>query len=440
MQSSAYPPPGGPQHAPRAGDHSGRKRPRRTTAVRHRRLRLACGSVLTALTIILAPLGLVAVWVDSVITDTDRYVATVAPIAREPAVQNELTDRLTEWVAESIDNEEVTSALAATLQRNGAPPSVVEQAGALSDGEKTRIAEVVRDVVERAVTTDQFAGVWEDANRRAHTAVVRALTGEGGSAVEIRGDAVTLDVGTLLDAAEEQLADAGFEVPRTTDVDKSIVLVRTDELDEAQRLMRVLDEVGGRLPALVVALAALAIWITPARRVALMVMGTGVGLMMAALLVALALLRRAYLHSVPAGSQTQRAAAVFHDSLFHSLQTGTRAVLVVSAVLVAACCAWGAARVAGAAACLPRGPEAVARVCPPMVRACGPAAIGVAVTALALTGLLAVTRTAPAPVPAEAAHLRHPTGPPGPAAGSPGTGRPDLGRGRDGAAVPGPDS
>ncbi|MFF8815435.1 hypothetical protein [Streptomyces pactum] len=368
--------------------------------MRHRRLRLVCGSVLTGLAILLAPLAVVAVWVDSVITDTDRYVATVAPIPRDPVVRQELTVRLTEWITEGAGNEEVTSALATTLRRNGAPPSVVEQARALSDQDQARIAEVVRGVVERAVTTEGFAGVWEDANRRAHTAVVQALTGEGGSAVAIRDGTVTLDVGTLLDAARKELADAGFDVPPTTGLDRSIVLVEADRLDAAQRLTRLLDDVGGRLPVLVAALAALAVWTTPARRRTLTVLGTGVALMMASLLVALDRLRSAYLDSVPAESRTRRAAAVFHDSLFHPLQDTTRTTLLAATALVAVCCLRAAVARRSRTPRRPsaRGAAPVSRTRPPVARAAsGPAAVAVAVAAVVLTGLLALTRTAPGP-------------------------------------------
>src|SRR5437867_12904818 len=43
---------------------------------------------------LLAPLAVTAVWVNSQVSDTDRYVATLAPLPRDPALQRAVTDRV----------------------------------------------------------------------------------------------------------------------------------------------------------------------------------------------------------------------------------------------------------------------------------------------------------------------------------------------------------
>lgn len=59
------------------------------------RWRSLVATLLIVIGCILAPLAGVAVWAKSQVTDTDRYVATVAPLASDPAIQNAVADKVT---------------------------------------------------------------------------------------------------------------------------------------------------------------------------------------------------------------------------------------------------------------------------------------------------------------------------------------------------------
>ncbi|TGB16980.1 hypothetical protein, partial [Streptomyces palmae] len=291
-----------------------------------------------AVTILLAPLSVVAAWVDSEISDTDRYVETVAPIAREPAVRKALVDRLADRVVRNDDAKEIASALAEALRRSGAPPAMVHQAGSLSEVlESGATTSHTQGSVAEVVVSDQFAQEWADANRRNHTAVARVLTGKDSSVVEGHGGAITLDLGPVLEEVKKRLVDAGFQgAARMPYVDRSVVLVKTGNLDRAQRLLRVLALLGPWLPLAVVLLGALAVWTLPAHRIALMTAGAGVGAMMVALLVALGVLRRTLLDSVPRDALPRDAAAVVYDTCVRFLSGSTRAVLLIAAAVVVA--------------------------------------------------------------------------------------------------------
>jgi hypothetical protein len=60
-------------------------------------------------------------------------------------------------------------------------------AGPLAGG----IQSFVRTEVGKIVRSQAFADAWVQANRIAHDALVKALTGEGGEAVAIQGDTVS---------------------------------------------------------------------------------------------------------------------------------------------------------------------------------------------------------------------------------------------------------
>ena len=70
--------------------------PRVTKPARRRTWpRTTVGYILIALAALLAPLAVVSVWARSQVTDTDRYVETVAPLASDPAVQAAVTTNIT---------------------------------------------------------------------------------------------------------------------------------------------------------------------------------------------------------------------------------------------------------------------------------------------------------------------------------------------------------
>src|SRR4051812_10545625 len=60
----------------------------------HRHTRLIVSIALLVVTLVAAPLFIVAIWVNTQITDTDRYVSTVAPLADDPAVQEYVAAQL----------------------------------------------------------------------------------------------------------------------------------------------------------------------------------------------------------------------------------------------------------------------------------------------------------------------------------------------------------
>ncbi|WP_406354489.1 hypothetical protein OHB56_18395 [Streptomyces sp. NBC_01635] len=338
-----------PEGAFTADERAEYERLRRHAAVRHRRVRLAGSSVLLLLTLLLAPLAVVAAWVQDTVSDTDRYVETVAPLSSDPAVQEAVINRLTDRVVENVDVAAVTDSLAEALQDSGAPPRVVAGAESLEGPLRNAVRTTVDRTVSRVITSDAFQQVWEGANRRSHAAVVAMLTGDGTAAVRAGGGTVRLDVGEVVDQVRERLVDAGFDkAAAIPDADRTVTLFQTEELGKAQDTMRLLDVLGTWLPVLTVVLAALAVWTAPAHRVMLMIAGAGVGVMTAVLLVALAVVRRVYLDSVPPSTLPPDAAAAIYDTFVRFLRDSTRTLLVVSVITALVAYLYGPGRAARA--------------------------------------------------------------------------------------------
>ncbi|MGP4045134.1 hypothetical protein [Streptomyces sp. 2A115] len=337
------------KHVMTAEERAEYERLRRHAAVRHRRVRQAGSSVLLLLALLLAPLAVVAAWVQDTVSDTDRYVETVAPLASEPPVQEVVINRLTDRVVANVDVKAVTDSLTRVLQDAGAPPRVVAGAESLEGPLRSAVRSVVDRTVTRVITSDAFQQVWEGANRRSHAAVVNMLTGEGEGAVRAEGDTVQLDVGEVVSEVRERLVDAGFDkAAAIPDTDRTITLFHTEELGKAQDTMRLLDILGTWLPVLTVVLAALAVWTAPAHRVMLMITATGVGVMMVVLLVALAVVRRVYLDSIPPTTLPTDAAAAIYDTFVRFLRDSTRTLLIVAVITALVAYLYGPGRPARA--------------------------------------------------------------------------------------------
>ncbi|AWT41121.1 MULTISPECIES: hypothetical protein [Streptomyces] len=346
--SPSSPPPGpDPGVVLSADEHAHYKRLRRAAAVRHRKTRYASASLLLLLALLLAPAALVAAWVDDTVTDTDRYVETVAPLAEEPAVQEVVTDRLTARVVANVDVDAVVAALSKSLADAGAPPAVVDRSAALAGPLRGALTSAVHGIVQRVVSGPVFQQAWEGANRRAHANVVGMLTGDESRAVRAQDDAITLDLGTVVDEVKQRLVDQGFEKADAIPTpDRQVTLFETEQLSKAQDAMRLLDIMGAWLPVITLVLAALAVWIAPAHRVMLLVTACGVAVMMIVLLVGLAVVRRVYLDSVPSSALPADAAAVVYDTFIRFLRSAARTLLVVAVVTALAAYLYGPSRVA----------------------------------------------------------------------------------------------
>src|ERR671919_870643 len=89
--------------------------------------------VLAVLASLLALVAIVARYARSEVLDTDRYVATVGPLASDPAVQEVVAARVSDRIIGRLDVEELTSDALDALVDAGAPDIVTGLAAPISD-------------------------------------------------------------------------------------------------------------------------------------------------------------------------------------------------------------------------------------------------------------------------------------------------------------------
>src|SRR6195256_4318364 len=123
------------------------------------RWRRALVAMIVIVSVVLVPLAGLSVWVRNLVLDTNHYVDTVAPLAKNKAITDVVAKRATDRLFQQVDVE--------ARAKDALPGRAQFPAGPISSGVQT----FVHDAAVRALATEQFATVWENANRRAHTSV-----------------------------------------------------------------------------------------------------------------------------------------------------------------------------------------------------------------------------------------------------------------------------
>jgi hypothetical protein len=304
---------------------------------RPRRWRTAVAVVLIVLASVLAPLAVVAVWADKTVTDSDRYVETIAPLIDDPAIQNALADRITAEIFTYVDVEAVTKETFDAIAARGLPPRIAAQLDALTGPIVNGVQSFTRTQVGKVVGSDAFAAAWVEANRVAHTELVNALTGQGGGTVNIANDAVSVNLAPLIQIAKQQLTAAGFGLAdRIPAVNAQFVIFQSADLTKVQSGFRLLDVLGVWLPIVVLVLILVGVYVAKSHRRAFIGAGLGIFGAMLVLGIALTVFRQVYLDAVPADVLPQDAAASLYDTLIRFMRASLRRTAVAALVIAVA--------------------------------------------------------------------------------------------------------
>jgi hypothetical protein len=207
----------------------------------------------------LAPISVLGVWTANQVSDTDRYVANVAPLIREPTVRGALTDKIAAAVSRQIDVQGVARQAATQLSRRGLP-----RLGALLSNFSGSIAGAVNGLIHstvaKLVNRPLVARLWVQGNRAAHTRLVNALAGRE-SALSCSGGKVVISLGPLIDRVKDRLAARGLTLVKSLPpVNPTFPLFSAKYLVQARSAYRLLTTLKWVLPLLTLALLAAGIY------------------------------------------------------------------------------------------------------------------------------------------------------------------------------------
>jgi hypothetical protein len=292
-----------------------------------RRIALALIVVATVLTLF----AIFAIWANRQLLNTDNWTDTSSELLENDAIRTQIADFL---VAELYVNVDVQGELEKGFAQVLRPAAASALAGPAASGLRTFAEQRLDNLLERPIPQK----AWEQANRRAHARFLDIVEG-GGDVVSTSGGQVTLDLKSLLGSTQGSLGVGGRVAGKLPQSAADIVILRSDQLELAQDLVKVLKALPIMLLVLSLGLFALAIYLGRGwRREALRAVGIGFLFAGAVALVARALAGNAVVDAL-ATTESVRPAAEAAWSIGTSLlvQAAT-ATLIYGAVIVVA--AW----------------------------------------------------------------------------------------------------
>ncbi len=214
--------------------------------------RRALPITIIVLATIIAIVSVFALWAKRQLLETETWSTTSEQLIQDADIQASLNTFI---VTTIFDNVDVEAELADRL-----PPQLAPLAGPISGALRSG----ADDVVARALSEPKVQQLFVDASAAAQSKLIALLDDEG-EFVATTGGVVTLDLTSVVKSvtAELGLPDVAAKLPPKA---SSIEIMKSSELDAAQKGLNLLQKVGYVLTALVLLLYAVAIAIAGDRR------------------------------------------------------------------------------------------------------------------------------------------------------------------------------
>ena len=284
--------------------------------------------MLVVLASLLIPVSVISVWAIRTVTDTNQYVATMAPLARNQVIVDHLAQKATD---ELFSTHIVRNKVTATLPPKAKPivTPIVAQ-----------VQNYVYGVALNVFESPRFGQLWDTLNRHTHDAVEDVLTGKQTPLTENleKGGGIVVNVTPELDTIINKANAKGVTLfnplkPILTQGNTlGVTVVSKSQVSEFTGLFNLIVTLKWVIPVVSLVLAILGIVIAIDRRKTLLRMAIGVGLVTLLLLAGLSLGRITFINQAGHTFNRQVAAAVW-DTMLRFLKTDLRWMLLVAALV-----------------------------------------------------------------------------------------------------------
>jgi hypothetical protein len=297
--------------------------------------RIGARSIAAVLALILGlgllPLGTVTYWGHRTVTDTERYLETMQPLAYDEDVQDSLSVFLTDKIEEQVDPEALVNQLfAGLIEQYPALKALVPVVSGAIDS-------LIAQVVDRLVRSDQFKQLWDLANTAAQKGLMAILEGRDDGPVSLQGDEVVLDISSLIDQVKQGLVDRGFAAAANINVpeaDRQIVLLEAPQLAQIRTIYSLTSPIAVGLFFFAILLLVVAVVL--ARRRPRMVAWAGGGAAVGGLvlIVGLGIGETVFVNTLD-GTPFEKASQTFYDQLLKFLYNGSYALVALGIIVMA---------------------------------------------------------------------------------------------------------
>ena len=304
-----------------------------TTQRRHFSWRTPVSIVLIVIGCILTPAAALGIWAGNEVSDTGRWVATVEPLIHDPAIQNALTDKITNEITSRLNVTGTINQASAQLNDKGLT-RISSLLNSFAPQISSSITGFIHNTVHSVITSPAAAKIWVQVNTVAHQALVKVLSGEGGGPVSTSNGQITLNLGPFIAEVKQDLIQHGFSLASSIPpVSPTIALFQANDLGKAQTLYRLIKAARIVLPILALIFLAAGVYVARGHRRALIGAALGVAASMLILAIGVQIARAIYLNSVPSNVLPSDAAAAAFDAMVHFIKVTLRVILLVGLVV-----------------------------------------------------------------------------------------------------------
>jgi hypothetical protein len=313
--------------------------PRRPRAARTRRV---ITWVLIVLASLLIPISVISAWAIHTVTNTDQYVETMAPLARNPVIVNHLAQKATDalFSTHAVQNK-VTDVLP-------------DKAKPIVQPIVTEVQNYVYNLALQFFESPKFGQLWDTLNRHTHQTVVDILTGKQTELTRSLNKAgqVVVNLSPALTNLVNQLNARGVTLFNPVQSilangnGLGLTIVSQQQVSKYSGIFNVIVQLGWAVPITALVLGVLGIVIAVERRKALLRMSIGVGLFTLVLLAGLSFGRTTFLNEAAHGGFDRDVSAAVWDTLLRFLKADLRWMLLATVVVAFFAWVFGPARYA----------------------------------------------------------------------------------------------
>ena len=296
--------------------------------------------ILIVLGCILAPLAVVSGWAKATLTDTDSFVATYAPLAKDPAVKAYVVSETMDVINQNVDVSGLTGEVIDGIKGLGVRPRVGQALDLLKAPATQGIESMLQRGVETFVDSDAFATAWQQALRISHTQLTDTLSNDPAALLKAQNDGtIGIQIGPIIDQVKQSLVAQGITVAsRIPSVDKTIPIAQARNLPTAQVAYQAVVAAGTWLVWVALILLAAGVLVAKHRARTLIWTAIGLGLGMTVLLIGFVSGRAILVTTLPPSVVPTNVLTLLYDTVVTPMQDTAKVTLVLA--IVVAVVAW----------------------------------------------------------------------------------------------------
>ena len=220
---------------------------------------------LVLITALLFCSSILAFWFQQTLFDTNTWVRKTSEILASTSVQRDITVKTIDVVFESVDVEQYANDLL--------PEKAKPLAGTIASSLKTFSTEEM----QKLLSTPKFQQFWKDANRQAHTALLKTIStanqksqpSASGEVIFIESDKVILNVEPVLSNLKSSLASSGLGFVNNLDTSSLNLKIPLATVSNLPTILLAINTINGLavwIPLAALVFAGLTFWVSRDRR------------------------------------------------------------------------------------------------------------------------------------------------------------------------------